>query len=119
MCPTDLIVKLAFLHNFISLMSSLKEKVLSITIPKFLAFALIPIVLFANNKVSNDDGCFLKWEVKCSISCFTRIALQHVLSVPCKNIICTCLKNFDRINRIIRIFNSDVDLGIISVEHAV
>ena len=32
--------------------------------PKFLAFALIPIVLFANVKVSNDD--FLKREVKCS-----------------------------------------------------
>ena len=54
----DLIEKLAFLH--ISLMWSLKDKVLSITIPKFLAFALIPIVLFANAKVFNVDSCFLR-----------------------------------------------------------
>ena len=60
----DLIEKLAFLH--ISLTWSLKDKVLSITIPKFLAFALIPIVLFANAKVSNVDGCFLKQEEKCN-----------------------------------------------------
>jgi len=66
MYPMDLIPKLAFLH--ISLMRSLKDKVLSITITKFLASALIPIVLFAHVKVSNDDGCFLKGEVKCSIS---------------------------------------------------
>ena len=46
MSSMDLIEKLAFLQ--ISLMWSLKDKVLSITIPKFLAFALIPIVLFAN-----------------------------------------------------------------------
>ena len=50
---------------------------------------------------------------------FTRIALQHVLSVPCKNIIYACFKNFDRINRMLRIFNSDVDLGIVSVEHTI
>ena len=66
MYPMDLIAKRAFLH--ISLMRSLKHKVLSITIPKFLAFALIPIVLFAKVNVSNDDGCFLKGEVKCSVS---------------------------------------------------
>lgn len=51
----DLIAKLTFLH--ISSMWSLKDKVLFITIPKLLAFALIPIALFANVKVSNDHGC--------------------------------------------------------------
>ena len=55
MCPMDLIAKLTFLH--IASMWSLKDKVLFITIPKFLAFALIPIALFANVKVSNDLGC--------------------------------------------------------------
>ena len=62
----DLIAKLAFLH--VLLIWSLKNKVLSITMPKFLVFALIPIVLLANVQVSNDDGCFLKQEVKSTIS---------------------------------------------------
>ena len=66
MRPIDLIAKLAFLH--VSLIWSLKSRVLSITMPKFLAFALIPIVLLANVKVSSYNGCFLKREVKCSIS---------------------------------------------------
>jgi len=106
----DLIAKLAFL--LISLMWSLKDKVLSITMPKFLTFALIPIVLFANIKVPNGGG-------KMQYISFTRIALQHVLSFPCKNVIYACLKNFDRNNRMVRVFKSDVNLGIDSVEHAV
>jgi len=73
----DLIAKLAFLH--ISLMWSLKNKVLSITIPKFLVFALIPVALFANIKVSNDDNCFLKWEVKCGITVLTGLLFNMFL----------------------------------------
>jgi len=46
MRPIDLIARLAFLH--VSLIWSLKSRFLSIIMPKFLAFALIPIVLLAN-----------------------------------------------------------------------
>ena len=56
MCPMDLIAKLTFLH--ISSMWSLKDKVLFITIPKFLAFA--------NVKVSNDHGCVRP--IRCRVS---------------------------------------------------
>ena len=63
MCPMDLIALHITLHYIhitlhISLMWSLKDKILSITMPKFLAFALIPIVLFANIKVSKVPNIF-------------------------------------------------------------
>ena len=62
----------------------IKNRVLSITMPKFLAFALIPIVLLANVKVSNDDGCFLKREVfqfyqDCSSKCSECSMQKHHL----------------------------------------